>query len=176
MHGAQSDRFATLLRHDADIARRKQSRLIGLTTGLKCQFRCQLADLLSTGIHTYIHTYIYIQPHTLTMFPSQSTIANVFASPMHSPVTMTGEAPAKQTPFPAWNVIDETKKEASRELNAASQKAQAATGKIEPWSAKYYAACTFGGLLACVSIQPVLIADGDKTKKKIFFTDSYCRA
>lgn len=83
------------------------------------------------------------------MFPSQSTIANAFASPMHSPVTMTGEAPAKRTPFPAWNVIDETKEEASRELNAASQKAQAATGKIEPWSAKYYAACTFGGLLAC---------------------------
>lgn len=110
------------------------------------------------------------------MLPSQSTIASAFASPMHSPVTITGEAPVKRTPFPAWNVIDETKKEASRELNAASQKAQAATGKIEPWSAKYYAACTFGGLLACVSIRPVLIADGDKKKIKRVFTDSCCRA
>ena len=88
------------------------------------------------------------------MFPSEAAIVNVFASQhprTHSPVAMTGEVPAKRTPFPAWNVIDETKKEASRELDAASQKAQATTGKIEPWTAKYYAACTFGGLLACVS-------------------------
>lgn len=35
MREAQSDGFATLLRHDADIARCTQSRLIGLTTGLK---------------------------------------------------------------------------------------------------------------------------------------------
>lgn len=56
----------------------------------------------------------------------------------------------KRQPFPAWNVIDDAKKEASREFEVASQKAQAKTGAIEPWSGKYYAACTFGGLLACV--------------------------
>ncbi|OJJ48598.1 hypothetical protein ASPZODRAFT_130677 [Penicilliopsis zonata CBS 506.65] len=58
-------------------------------------------------------------------------------------------APRKREVFPAWSVIEEAKKEAVREYNVASQKAQAKTGKIEPWTTKYYAACTFGGMLAC---------------------------
>ncbi|KAJ5220278.1 hypothetical protein N7468_009482 [Penicillium chermesinum] len=47
--------------------------------------------------------------------------------------------------FPAWSAIDEVKKT----VDTASQKAQGKTGKIEPWSAQYYATCTVGGLLAC---------------------------
>ncbi|KAL2846951.1 mitochondrial carrier domain-containing protein [Aspergillus pseudoustus] len=93
------------------------------------------------------------------MFPSDKVIANAFSS-QHQ---LKGEPHAsgaaemrKREPFPAWSVIEDTKKkadaigkEAAREFEVVSQKAQAKTGKIEPWSAKYYAACTFGGLLAC---------------------------
>lgn len=58
--------------------------------------------------------------------------------------------------FPTWSVADDAKAktkalsaEAIREFEKASAKAQAKTGKIELYSAKYYAACTFGGLMAC---------------------------
>ena len=40
---------------------------------------------------------------------------------------------------------------AAAEYQKASATAQAKAGKIELYSAKYYAACTFGGLMACVS-------------------------
>lgn len=63
----------------------------------------------------------------------------------------------RREPFPAWSAIDEAKKkagsfaqEAAREYDVASKKAQEKAGKIEPWTPKYYAACTFGGMLACV--------------------------
>ena len=42
--------------------------------------------------------------------------------------------------------------EAQREIQKASSAARAKTGEIELYSAKYYAACTFGGLIACVGI------------------------
>jgi solute carrier family 25 phosphate transporter 3 len=83
------------------------------------------------------------------MFPSDNVMANAFSP--------SGAAETKRNPFPAWSVVEDTKKradaigkEAAREFNVVSQKAQAKTGKIEPWSAKYYAACTVGGLMACV--------------------------
>lgn len=73
----------------------------------------------------------------------------------------------KRTPLEArtelyatWSAIDDVKDkanklstEAAKEFEKASAKAQAKTGHIELYTAKYYAACTFGGLLACVSIQ-----------------------
>ena len=40
--------------------------------------------------------------------------------------------------------------EAASELRRSSQAVQARTGQIELHSAKYYATCTLGGLLACV--------------------------
>lgn len=43
--------------------------------------------------------------------------------------------------------------EATKEFEKASSAAQAKTGKIELYSGKFYAACTFGGLLACVRRQ-----------------------
>lgn len=97
------------------------------------------------------------------MFPSEDIISSTFSS--QRPLSQSGKqsqlsrAPGTRgrEPFPAWSVIDDTKskadafaKEASREFNVVSQKAQAKTGKIEPWTPKYYAACTVGGLLACV--------------------------
>jgi solute carrier family 25 (mitochondrial phosphate transporter), member 3 len=95
------------------------------------------------------------------MFPSQGALAAVFA-PQH-PMVPRREAPItassiKREPFAAWSAVDDIKnkasaigKEAAREYEAASQKAQQKTGKIELYSPQYYAACTFGGLLACVS-------------------------
>ncbi|KAK1140510.1 Cu/Pi carrier [Aspergillus melleus] len=92
------------------------------------------------------------------MLPSESVVASAFS---HHPLRRTEEhsaapAPKQRNPFPAWSVIDDPKKsaeslakEATREFNVASQKVQAKTGHIEPWTPKYYAACTVGGLLAC---------------------------
>lgn len=51
----------------------------------------------------------------------------------------------------AKNKAQKLSKEAQAEFEKASSKAQAKAGKIELYSGKYYAACTFGGLLACVS-------------------------
>jgi solute carrier family 25 phosphate transporter 3 len=101
------------------------------------------------------------------LFPSQHTLHNAF----HQLVPFgRHEAPAplpspKRTPFqartelfPTWSVVDDAKNkanalsaEATKEFEKASAKAQAKAGAIELYSAKYYAACTFGGLLACVS-------------------------
>ena len=60
--------------------------------------------------------------------------------------------------FPIASVIDDAKSkanrlsdEASAELAKASSKAQAKVGGIELYSAKYYATCTLGGIMACVS-------------------------
>lgn len=60
--------------------------------------------------------------------------------------------------YPIWSAIDDAKNkanslssEAAKEFDKASAAAQAKTGKIELYSAQYYAACSFGGLLACVS-------------------------
>ena len=100
------------------------------------------------------------------MIPSREVITNVFGSqhPVGNPKNMrpeTSTAPEllKREPFPAWSALDDAKqkadsftKEATREYEVASQKVQARTGHIEPWTAKYYATCTFGGMLACVSI------------------------
>ena len=73
-------------------------------------------------------------------------------------------SPGRSTPlqarpelFPYASIIDDGKnkvqragKEAAREFDVLSDKAQARTGRIELYSSKYYAACTFGGLMSCV--------------------------
>ncbi|KKK18289.1 mitochondrial phosphate carrier protein [Aspergillus rambellii] len=93
------------------------------------------------------------------MFPDDQSIVNAFSSqhPWTRQSQPSGAAESRRRePFPAWSVIDETKKkadaiakEATREFDIASKKAQEKTGKIEPWTPKYYAACIFGGTLAC---------------------------
>ncbi|KAA8570331.1 hypothetical protein EYC84_002632 [Monilinia fructicola] len=91
-----------------------------------------------------------------SIFPSQNTLHDVFHSPIPTP---------KRTPLQArselyttWSVIDDAKNkanalsaEATKEFDKASASAKAKAGTIELYSPKYYAACTFGGLLACVS-------------------------
>ncbi|KAL4939444.1 hypothetical protein BDV06DRAFT_198858 [Aspergillus oleicola] len=91
-------------------------------------------------------------------FPSEDALSNALSAqhPMNRQQQVSETAKMQRKPFSTWNVIDDIEKkadalgkEAAREYEFASQKAQAKAGKIEPWSAKYYAACTFGGLLAC---------------------------
>lgn len=106
-----------------------------------------------------------------SIFPSQNTLHDVFHHPhpygrrselaIQSPTTPV----SKRTPlqarselYTAWSVVDDAKNkanalsaEAAKEFEKASASAQAKTGKIELYSPKFYAACTFGGLLACVS-------------------------
>jgi solute carrier family 25 phosphate transporter 3 len=105
------------------------------------------------------------------LFPSQDILHDIFhpsipfgrSSPsLHNPK----EIPIMHTPleartelYPTWSVVDDAKSkakalsaEAQVEFDKASAKAQAKAGHIELYTAKYYAACTFGGLLACVSI------------------------
>ena len=98
-------------------------------------------------------------------FPAQGTLFDVFHT--SSPYGRIFYQPAVPSPTPrqarselytAWSVVDDAKKkanalseEATKEFEKASAKAQAKAGHIELYSAKYYAACTFGGLLACVN-------------------------
>ncbi|KAM3420338.1 hypothetical protein BST61_g3619 [Cercospora zeina] len=58
--------------------------------------------------------------------------------------------------YTAWDVTEDAKNKATQlsdkaaaELAKASNIAQEKTGKIKLYSGKYYAACTFGGLMAC---------------------------
>ena len=102
------------------------------------------------------------------LFPTQGTLHDVFhpatwKHPADTPKSKSLQsAPLNKSPahpglYTAWSVVDDTKKkanalsvEATKEFEKASAAARAKTGHIELYSAKYYAACTFGGLLACV--------------------------
>lgn len=100
------------------------------------------------------------------LFPSQDTLHDIFhpAVPFaRRDSSFQSALTHKQTPlearaelYPTWSTIDDAKKkasalsaEAAKEFEKASAKAQAKAGTIELYTAKYYAACTFGGLLAC---------------------------
>lgn len=72
-----------------------------------------------------------------SIYPSPSTLQSNFSA-----------SNQQRQPFTAWSAIDDIK----QKTDGLSNKAQAKTGNIELFSGKYYAACTFGGLLACVSI------------------------
>ena len=101
------------------------------------------------------------------LFPTQGTLHDVFTSQSSYVRPSSVSQPqkpsynARSSPFPAWSAVDDMSSkagqlsaEAQREYTKASQAAQAKAGNIELYSAKYYAACTFGGLLACVGILP----------------------
>lgn len=101
------------------------------------------------------------------LFPTQGTLHEIFHPTVpfgrHADSIKAQAAPtplqARSELYTAWSVVDDAKnkagslsKEAAKEFEKASGKAQAKAGHIEMFTAKYYAACTFGGLLACVSI------------------------
>ena len=108
------------------------------------------------------------------LLPNHRSLQQSFGSPPQP----TSEAPrsrsqqpSKATPYQArsdlytaaYSVVDDAKNkaqklsaEAQHEFDKASGAAQAKAGKIELYTPKYYAACTFGGLLACVSKCPAI--------------------
>jgi hypothetical protein len=100
------------------------------------------------------------------LFPSYSALCATLStstsekqSPAHAEPPK-ASLEARTDLFKAWSVVDDAKNkanklsaEAQKEFDKASAKAQAKTGQIELYSPKFYAACTFGGLLACVSLQ-----------------------
>lgn len=80
---------------------------------------------------------------------------------IYSPLSVTSRTPYQARPelYSAYSVVDDAKDkaqklsvEATKEFEKASAKAQAKAGKIELYSGKYYAACTFGGMMACVRL------------------------
>ena len=99
------------------------------------------------------------------LYPRQDTLHKTFASPAVLSQSQNG-VKARSTPYQArpelygaWSVVDDAKDkanklgaEATKEFEKASAAAQSKAGKIELYSGKYYAACTFGGLMACVSL------------------------
>jgi hypothetical protein len=105
---------------------------------------------------------VVVNSNMPTLFPTQSCLNEVFASqsPFSRPAPKgrSSEYPLKRPIFSAWSVAESAKAKAGKLTDAAvdkyekaSAKAQSKTGKIELYSGKYYAACTVGGILACVS-------------------------
>ena len=100
------------------------------------------------------------------VLPNQTLLGDVFSSQSPYGRSMKQAVPQKRSAssalsdlYPAWSAVDDMKhkaehlsEEAKREIQKASQAAQAKAGKIELYSPKYYAACTLGGLLACVCV------------------------
>lgn len=105
-------------------------------------------------------------------FPSPASLCGVFPAPTalaaagaERPVART-KGQARQELYGTWSAVDDVKDKANKlsdaavkEFEKASGKAQANAGKIELYSPKYYAACTFGGLLACVSVTTLEIEE-----------------
>lgn len=99
------------------------------------------------------------------LYPTHSVLHKAFsAQTPHAPsgkdsqLSSTTGNVAPRARFTAWSAADDVKNKASalsseaqKEIAKASSAAQAKTGQIELYSLKYYAACTFGGLVACVS-------------------------
>lgn len=99
------------------------------------------------------------------LYPRQDILKDCFSSPL-APKHQDAEAKprpsryqARPELYGAFSTVDDVKgkaqklsAEAKAEFEKASAKAQSkAGGKIELYSGSYYAACTIGGLLACVS-------------------------
>ena len=94
-----------------------------------------------------------------SLFPSSTILQSCLSS--SSPLQR--KAAPRPSPsaddFPIWSAVDDVKSkagqlsdEAQKELQKASSSAQAKAGPIELYSGKYYAACTLGGILACVGL------------------------
>ena len=94
------------------------------------------------------------------LFPTPSALGAAFnpTSPYYKPAPKpASEFPLKRSLWNAFSVADDAKQKAvqltdaaAAEFEKASKVAQAKAGGIELYSAKYYASCTVGGILACV--------------------------
>ena len=96
---------------------------------------------------------------TMGLFPSHKALNEIFSSPQVSrhPEPEPQRSKIPKPTFSVWSVAEDARSkatalsaEAKAEISKASSTAQAKAGTIELYSAKYYAACTFGGLIACV--------------------------
>ncbi|KIW07935.1 uncharacterized protein PV09_01841 [Verruconis gallopava] len=92
------------------------------------------------------------------VFPTASALSAQFSASSPASFLQPRRTPreAPEHVWSAWSTADDVKAKAAKvsdkavkEYEKASAKAQEKVGKIELYSAKYYAACTFGGLLAC---------------------------
>jgi solute carrier family 25 (mitochondrial phosphate transporter), member 3 len=91
------------------------------------------------------------------IFPTHNTLREVFGASSVFARPRSRAPPREPAPFSTWSAIDDAKDkaekltgEAAKEFEKASKKAQQKAGPIELYSAKYYAACVAGGILACV--------------------------
>lgn len=115
------------------------------------------------------------------LYPRQDALQKTFASPAGLGQSQ-NSVKARSTPYQArpelygaWSVVDDAKNkanklgaEATKEFEKASSAAQAKAGKIELYSGKYYAACTFGGLMACgLTHTAVTPLDLVKTRRQV---------
>ncbi|KAL1869311.1 hypothetical protein VTK73DRAFT_3178 [Phialemonium thermophilum] len=115
------------------------------------------------------------------LFPRPDTLQQAFSNPAfghRQPVGLRSKStPYQARPelYNAYSVVDDAKDkarklsdEAAKEFDIASKKAQEKAGKIELYSGKYYAACTFGGLLACgLTHTAVTPLDLVKTRRQV---------
>ncbi|KAK1769980.1 mitochondrial carrier [Phialemonium atrogriseum] len=116
------------------------------------------------------------------LFPGFETFQQTFGNTVLSVSRPQNELRSRSTPYQArpelysaYSVVDDAKNkaqklsnEAAKEFEVASQKAQQKAGKIELFSGKYYAACTFGGLLACgLTHTAVTPLDLIKTRRQV---------
>ncbi|TGZ81992.1 MC family mitochondrial carrier protein [Ascodesmis nigricans] len=92
----------------------------------------------------------------MPLFPSITTLSSTFSAATSTPRRDPLPQKSYSQYYPIASVTEDVKnkahtlsEEAQRELAKASKEVQAKTGHIELYSPKYYAACTFGGLLAC---------------------------
>lgn len=92
------------------------------------------------------------------LFPSLPNLQQGFGARQRAGAPAPSATPhqARLERYHAYSVVDNAKDkaqklsaEAQAEFDKASAAAQAKAGRIELYSPKYYAACTFGGLLAC---------------------------
>ncbi|KAK3070576.1 Cu/Pi carrier [Teratosphaeriaceae sp. CCFEE 6253] len=97
----------------------------------------------------------------MPLFPNTSALSATFGA--CSPFPAQQPAQPKRSPYAArtelyqsWDALEDAKvktqqvgNEIAKEYSKASNAAQAKAGAIELYSGKYYAACTFGGLMAC---------------------------
>ncbi|KAK5987566.1 Mitochondrial phosphate transporter 3 [Cladobotryum mycophilum] len=104
------------------------------------------------------------------LYPKVESLQGSFYSPMSTPSKATPKQ-ARPELYGAFSVVDKAQKlsvEATKEFEKASAKAQAKAGHIELYSGKYYAACTFGGLMACgLTHTAVTPLDFVKTRRQI---------
>lgn len=105
------------------------------------------------------------------LFPSHSILQQSFGSSGPSRLTprRSQATPCQARPelYGAFSVVDDAKDkakklsaEAQAEFDKASAATKAKTGQLELYSPGYYAACTFGGLMACVSLTNQLTQRG----------------